>query len=250
METLRFTRALFSLAPSPFLLAGVVQQHLQHCQERFPAEVEDLIGGGETSAKVLKLKETSRTIFREAHFELYKWHSNDLNLEMVNSVAHDQEQSYAKDLLGAKSGETKLLGLLWNKKEDTVVVSAPKQQFEPMKRGVLATIAKIYDPLGLVSPIILIEKMIYRDMCDSCLPWDKQLPSNLLSRWLGWKKSLPNQVEFPRSLSQYKEEINAIDLHGFGDASGKGVAAAVYSVIRQTSGISQGLVAARSRLAK
>jgi hypothetical protein len=39
-------------------------------------------------------------------------------------------------------------------------------------------------------------------------------------------------------------------LHAFGDASGKGVAAVVYAVVNQPSGTTQGLVAAKERLAK
>ena len=39
-------------------------------------------------------------------------------------------------------------------------------------------------------------------------------------------------------------------LHSFGDASGRGICAAVYAVVRQQSGVSQGLVTAKSRLAK
>ena len=39
-------------------------------------------------------------------------------------------------------------------------------------------------------------------------------------------------------------------MHAFGDASGKGVAAAVYAVVVQESGVNQGLVAARARLSK
>ena len=41
-----------------------------------------------------------------------------------------------------------------------------------------------------------------------------------------------------------------IDLHSFGDASAKGVAACVYVTVQQPSGTNQGLVAARSRLAR
>ena len=41
-----------------------------------------------------------------------------------------------------------------------------------------------------------------------------------------------------------------VELHAFGDASGPGVGAAVYSVVRQRSGTTQQLVAAKSRLAK
>ena len=47
-----------------------------------------------------------------------------------------------------------------------------------------------------------------------------------------------------------QEEIDEIQLHAFGDASGRGVCAAVYAVVKQASGVSQGLVTAKSRLAK
>ena len=44
--------------------------------------------------------------------------------------------------------------------------------------------------------------------------------------------------------------VESIELHGFGDASGDGVPSAVYAIVRQPSGVSQGLVAAKSRLSK
>ena len=68
IEALRFTRALFCLAPSPFLLGGVLREHLELCRERFPAEVEeilrslygnDLITGGPTVRETQHLKESA-----------------------------------------------------------------------------------------------------------------------------------------------------------------------------------------------
>lgn len=38
-ETLRFTWALFGLAPSPFLLGGVIETHLSSWKEREPEAV-------------------------------------------------------------------------------------------------------------------------------------------------------------------------------------------------------------------
>jgi hypothetical protein len=77
LETkVRFTRALFGLAG--VIEGGVIEQHLELCQERFLHQVEeirrslyvdDLIGGGETPVKTIQLKETSQTIFGEANFE-------------------------------------------------------------------------------------------------------------------------------------------------------------------------------------
>ena len=96
----------------------------------------------------------------------------------------------------------------------------------------------------------LIGKLLYRKICDRKITWDKELPSDLLAKWSAWQNELPKKVEFPKSLVNHREEINDIKLHAFGDANGKGVPAAVFAVVEQQSGISQGLVAAKSRLAK
>ena len=42
VETLRFTRALFGLSTSPFLLGGVIDQHLKNLQNVYPREVEEI----------------------------------------------------------------------------------------------------------------------------------------------------------------------------------------------------------------
>ena len=39
---LRFTRALFGLGPSPFLLGGVIEQHLKSWFDRKPESVDEI----------------------------------------------------------------------------------------------------------------------------------------------------------------------------------------------------------------
>ena len=126
VEVLRFTRALFGLVQSPFLLSGTLQYHLQGLKGRYPKEVDkilkslyvdDLITGGETTKEVCHLKNTAVAIFGEAGFELHKWHSNEQTLESeTNSEQEDEkdDESYAKEQLGVKPGETKMLGLPWD----------------------------------------------------------------------------------------------------------------------------------------
>ena len=46
-----------------------------------------------------------------------------------------------------------LLGLPWDKENDTVGVSFPQEKPDPSKRGILSKVARIYDTLGLASPI-------------------------------------------------------------------------------------------------
>ena len=258
MGVFRFTRVLFGLAPSPFLLAAVIKEHLQKCRAANPTVVEeierslyvdDLIGGGETVKEALELKETAKSIFKEATFELHKWHSSVPALEVETPLPRE-EQSYAKQQLGVKEGESKLLGIPWEKKRDLIQVNFAAPTAQATKRGILGKVARIYDPLGLASPVTLSGKVLYRDACDSRIAWDAPLPRDLRDKWSKWEKNLPVQVNAPRSLAQYHEKILSIDLHGFGDASAKGVSAAVYAVVKQPSGTSKGLVTAKSRLAK
>ena len=74
IDTLRFTRVPFGSTSSPFLLGGVIEQHLENCEPDYPdivqeirrsVYVDDLIGGGETKNKEI-LNESATSILGEA----------------------------------------------------------------------------------------------------------------------------------------------------------------------------------------
>jgi hypothetical protein len=258
LETLRFTWALFGLTISPFLLGGVIEAHLSTWEDRDPETVaklkrelyvDDLISGFGTVNEALELKTKASEIFEEACFRLHKWHSNARELESDQDST--VEPTYAKQHLHkSDGGASSVLGLKWNKDSDTLSVTFPQEEAVATKRGVLTKLAKIYDPLGIASPATLAGKLLYRAACDLKKPWDDPIPYPLHRQWTDWENALPVNIEFPRSLAVHHESIDSIDLHSFGDASGSGLAACVYAVVRQPSGTNQGLVAARSRLAK
>ena len=145
-----------------------------------------------------------------------------------------------------------MLGLKWNKSADTLTVTFPTvdSNATTTKRTILSKLAKVYDPLGLVSPIILEGKIIFRDVCKSKVSWDADIREPLSQRWKDWEKSLPKEEMVPRPIVGYREPVINLELHTFGDASANGVGAVVYSIVRQQSGTTQQLVAAKSRLAK
>ena len=53
---------------------------------------------------------------------------------------------------------------------------------ELTKRGVLCKLVKVYDPLGLVSPVTLEGKLIFRDVCDEKQPRDAKLKEPITQR--------------------------------------------------------------------
>ena len=201
IQMLRFTRALFDLGPSPFLLGGTIAQHMENSRDEYPEEVEkisrdlyvdDLITGDTNVEKVKHLKETAIDIFQKGDFELHKWHSNIPELESEVKPSDESDQSFAKQQLGVGNDETKLLGLQWNKAEDTITVTFPECEETPTKRIVLKTMAQVYDPLGMVAPVTLVSKEIYCEICDRKLSWDEELPSDLKRRSRKWMKNLTN----------------------------------------------------------
>ena len=259
VEVLRFTRALFGLVPSPFLLGGVIECHLETWKTRMPElvaklrrslYVDDLISGKPTAEEARQLKQGAIEVFADAKFKLHKWHSNVAELEGSERGVED-EDTFAKQQLGqsrAKNGS--LLGLPWDKQRDQISVVIPQDDEVTSKRALLRNLAKIYDPLGLVAPLTVKGKFIYRDVCNAKVAWDAPLPPQLASQWRRWKMESPAEVMAARTLTCVREQIEEIEFHAFGDASKSGVCAAVYAVVRQPSGVSQGLVTARARLAK
>ena len=189
IETFRFARVLFGLTPSPYLLEAVLESHFDAWAEKYPDEVarlrrsmyvDDLLTGGQTVQQVPTRKERAQEILHDATFELHKWNSNIPQLEEAASSEALQEQSYAKQTLMVKPSESKLLGMKWDKRSDTLSVTFPNERELKTKRGVLSKLARVYDLLGLASPLTLIGKQIYRDACDSKIPWDADLNGKLL----------------------------------------------------------------------
>ena len=130
-----------------------------------------LISRGNTQEEARNLKESAIPVFQEAKFKLHKWHSSVPELETVGNVSEEQQESYAKEQLGVKAGETKMLGMGWKRTDDTLDVTFPDPYEQVTKRGILRSLASVFDPLGLVSPVTLTGILIYRDACDQKLPW-------------------------------------------------------------------------------
>ena len=104
MEVLKFTRALFGLRQSPFILGGKLEQHLlsyngQHAEIieeiRRSLYVDDVISGGYTIGEMQQFKATAIQVFKAAGFSLHKWHSKEKQLEGNQIEADDSEQTIA-----------------------------------------------------------------------------------------------------------------------------------------------------------
>ena len=51
------------------------------------------------------------------------------------------------------------------------------------KRTVLRVLASIYDPLGILSPAVVILKLLFQEICALKLDWDVPLVDNFVLKW-------------------------------------------------------------------
>ena len=168
------------------------------------------------------MKKTAKDPLAAAGFTLHKIHSNVPELEDNRQPRTcDDTITFAKQHLGTKSSETKILGIPWDKGRDelSINMTSLKKENEITKRGTLRAMASIFDPLGIASPILLNAKLIYREICDNKLGWDKEVPQDIATKWINWVKLLPTYVSIPRSVITPSQFIYQIELHGFEDAS-------------------------------
>jgi len=96
------------------------------------------------------------------------------------------------------------------------------------KRIILSEIP-LFDPLGLLGPTVIIAKLIMQDLWISGIHWDESLPQEIHTRWLRLRSKLIylNQLNVPRCV-KFHADSQAIQLHGFCDASQRAYGACIY----------------------
>lgn len=79
---------------SPFLLGGVINEHLNTWESHHPElikeirdglYVDDLMTGGETVELTAVKKVITTEVFKDATFTIHKWHSNASELETTSA---------------------------------------------------------------------------------------------------------------------------------------------------------------------
>ena len=118
---------------------------------------------------------------------------------------------------------------------------------ELTKRKLLSTLAKLFDPLGLVSCVILMKILFQQNVT-----WDEELVGKHAKLYLDWIDDLKRVETITLNRCVYSgvgEEIQSCELHGFGDASERAYCAMVYFVCRTSTAVYVQLLAAKTSVA-
>ena len=113
--------------------------------------------------------------------------------------------------------------------------------------------AKIFHPLGLLSPFTIQWKVLFQERCIERTNWDDQLKGDHLKKWKSLILELQtlNSVCIPRCYFDYTSgNLKSAELHCFSDASEKAYAASIYvRSIYEDGRIDVKLVASKTKVA-
>jgi hypothetical protein len=211
--------------------------------------VDDLMSGASSTSQALDLQKQLLDLLKRGGMNLRKWSSNCPAL--LESLPLELRETQLPFKIELEEG-IKTLGLHWNPVSDSFSfkVELPQPPSQPTKRKLLSEMAKIFDPLGLLAPVIIRAKILFQKLWLLQLGWDDLLPESICLEWKKYRDSLPSiqEIKIPRCI--LPEECSTIQLHGFSDASIKAYSAVVY--LRTTSPNAKpmiSLIASKTRVA-
>lgn len=247
VETWRMKRVTFGTKPSSFLLAATIHHHLDAVREKFPNTVgelkkgiyvDDVFLGAEDTPTAATMYNEARSIFAAAGMNLRKWTSSDPTLRTVfDKEGEDLDRRLRQE------GKTKVLGMKWNFIEDQITFPSTAWRSdidvtEITKRQLLQATARLYDPLGLLTPFSVRAKLQLQNVWKESFTWDDPLPDGYRTACMEWISELEvlDGFSLPRCSHPFGKAEQLSTLHVFSDASPRAYGAAAYLVTTYTDG--------------
>ena len=172
------------LTSNPFLLNTTVQYHLEKFKsvdpifvERFLCSiyVDDLTTCASSEDEVYEFYIKSKL---EAGFSLRKFASNlPILWEMIKEIEGSPEPP-------ARAETQPVLRVLWDPVDDQLIFGIWEvTEMMLTKRNIISCIARVYDPLVLLSPLTIYLKAFFQWLCKVKIKWNECLTEELLADW-------------------------------------------------------------------
>lgn len=186
--TYQLATVTYGLTCAPFLALRILEQFVHDEGQRFPLAVpvltkgryvDDVFGGAwlySTNSRDCPAVKW----YMHGGFPLRKWISNDL--EVLRCIT-SEKRIEALTIPIEENSCIQVLGLSWNPTSNMFhfVINLPTTNILT-KREILSTIAKLFDPLGLISPVIIKAKIFIQELWTIKLDWDDPLPPEVTAK--------------------------------------------------------------------
>ena len=211
--------------------------------------VDDCLKSVKSSDEAIHVMMGVKSLLQKGGFRLTKFVCNDT--AAISKIPEDDRAKECKDLL--HSCESKALGVKWNFQNDEFWFDLNVENCDKIvRRKMLSVISSMYDPLGIVSPVLIVGKIILQDATRLKLTWDEEVPMEMQQSWLSWLQSLGDlrMFRFPRCIKPGRFDDAFHELHHFSDASEKAYGSCSYlRSVNRDGEIHIALVFSKSRVA-
>lgn len=253
IKVLRLKTVTYGTNSAPFLAVRCLYYLADQFGNQYPLAdeavrrnfyMDDMLSGADSLAQLLQLKKEVTDLLQLGRFELHKWRSN----------AQWNESNTATEPLELHTTETaKTLGIYWASKIDNFQFSyTANESILITKRVVLSELAQLFDPLGFLSPLLILGKIFMQELWLLKQDWDQELPTSYATQWKKYRKELEivHKCSLPRAVVPVETAVDKVELIGFSDASCRAFGAAVYVRCIDMQGvISVHLLTAKSKVA-
>lgn len=218
------TRALLALAEEVRRTHPLATQLLQKC-----FYVDDCLASYPTLEQSQEAIRQLDEVLQSAGMSLAKWKANK------SSILPSQTASSSDVIFDPSSGST--LGMIWRPVQDQFAYRLGELSCPETKRGLLSLLASIYDPLGLIGPVVVQGKLIIQSAWKLNVNWDDQLPESLSKEWMQFHKALPHlhDISIPRWISSLPQS-EITEIHVFTDSSSYAYGAVAYAITGKGEG--------------
>ncbi len=205
IQILRFQRVLFGVIASSFLLAMVIKHHLESSDSPFAEKllqdfyVDNYLGGTSTLSEAKQLYQAGKYLFGQASMNMRQFASN--SKEFMQWLPEEDRTK--------KETGFSVLGMLWNRTHDFLSVFYKRSDHPHTKRGILKTIAEIYEPLGTLSPCLLRGKLLIQDLWRQEVDWDQPISEEHDRKWIQIKQEMDGlgDIQIPRYIGGEKYKL-------------------------------------------
>ncbi|XP_046557263.1 uncharacterized protein LOC124266512 [Haliotis rubra] len=233
---------IFGAVSSPSISNFALKATANRAEERFGSLVADVIRKNFYVDDCLKSVENDKTAIKliydvraacaDGGFKLTKFTSNSRNVLKSIPVGDHSKEIQTRDLDYDELPIERALGMKWYVNTDTFGFSTDFIEKPVTRRGLLSTVSSLYDPLGIVTPIILPAKRILQELCaNNDLDWDDDIPGKYEVSWKKWLKELKilETLKIERCLKPAEfGKVVSKQVHVFSDASSVGYGCVAY----------------------
>lgn len=209
--------------------------------------VDDILTGANSIEAVLECQSQLINLCAMEQFHLRKWASN--TNQLLETVAkEDRAMSPSVLLASSEHSDLKVLGLKWDPVADTFSFKVHPSKDNSTKRTVLSDIARVFNPLGLLSPTTFWTKYLMQRLWTSSVSWDDSLTADIEPSWSRYQSEL-YLIEYILIPRLTYDHMISLQLHAFSDSSEKGYAAAIYHRVKTSTEIHCQLITGKSKVA-